>query len=198
MAQRFHISPRCQTLALCAVRSPFDGPFGPDERAAFVQRVLRSTGASKVDLITHSQGGLVARYYVKNLGGAADVDSMVNLAVPHYGAPIGNWLALFGPLCTAACDEGTPGSDFLYALNAGDDTIGNVVYTNLISITDELVNPYTQAFLANDGNNTNVLIQSQCPLRVVGHLTMATDGTVYSGVRRALAKQSIALNCFAV
>jgi hypothetical protein len=122
---------------------------------------------------------------------------MISLAVPHYGTPLGYWLALFGPLCTPACDEGTPGSAFLNALNAGDDTIGDVRYTNFASLNDELVFPYTQAFLANDGNNTNVLIQSRCPFRVVGHVTEIYDGTVYSGIRDALGKQSIRLNCFA-
>lgn len=48
--------------------------------ATEVQRVLRATGASKVDLVTHSMGALSARYYLKNLGGTAYVDDFVSAA----------------------------------------------------------------------------------------------------------------------
>src|SRR4051794_23787991 len=34
-----------------------------------VNQILAATGAAKVDLISHSMGGLSTRYYVKNLGG---------------------------------------------------------------------------------------------------------------------------------
>jgi hypothetical protein len=52
--------------------------------------------------------------------------------------------------------------------------------------------------LANDGNNANVRVQSPCFLRAVGHIGLALDGTVYSGIQDALAGRSISLNCFAV
>ena len=42
--------------------------------------------------------------------------------------------------------------------------------------------PYTNSFLANDGNNTNVPVQSPCLSRVVDHVALPLDGTVYSGV----------------
>jgi hypothetical protein len=90
------------------------------------------------------------------------------------------------------------GSTFLRDLNAGDDTIGDVRYTNISTIYDELVVPYSNAFLANDGNNANVTVQSQCFFRVVGHLGLITDGAVYSGVEDALEKRPITFNCFAL
>jgi hypothetical protein len=37
-----------------------------------------------------------------------------------------------------------------------------VDYTNFATALDEIVTPYTSAFLSNDGNNRNVLIQSPC------------------------------------
>src|SRR2546427_5091647 len=39
----------------------------------FVDRVLAATGAGKVDLLSHSEGGVVARYYLEVLGGADKV-----------------------------------------------------------------------------------------------------------------------------
>ncbi|WP_052280477.1 esterase/lipase family protein [Nocardia vulneris] len=47
-----------------------------------VDRVLAATGAKKVDLVGHSQGGLVGRYYINALGGADKVDQMVLISSP--------------------------------------------------------------------------------------------------------------------
>ena len=90
------------------------------------------------------------------------------------------------------------GSTYLASLNAGDDTIGDVRYTNIVSATDEVVIPHTTGWLANDGNNVNVRVQSPCFLRFVGHIGLATDGTVYSGIQDALANRAMSLNCFAL
>ena len=75
------------------------------------------------------------------------------------------------------------GSSYLDALNAGDDTIG-ACYTTFRTLQDELVRPVDNATLFDGA--TNVLVQSKCWLRVVGHVGLILDGTVYSGVRQAL------------
>jgi triacylglycerol esterase/lipase EstA (alpha/beta hydrolase family) len=167
--------------------------------AAFVDDVRARTGAAKVDLVGHSQGGLVARQYVKFLGGDATVDSVVSIGAPHYGTAVANIADFFGGgncLGIVACQQMAVGSDFVNALNDGDDTIGSVRYTNLYTSLDELVRPVDNAAL-QDGA-TNVRIQSQCPLRVVAHVGLALDGTVYSGIHDALAGQPVQLDCFAV
>ena len=69
-------------------------------------------------------------------------------------------------------------------------------YTNFYTLYDELVRPVTNAAL-HDGA-TNVLIQSQCPLRVVDHVGLALDGTTYDGIHDALRGAPIALNCLAI
>jgi triacylglycerol esterase/lipase EstA (alpha/beta hydrolase family) len=167
--------------------------------ARFVDGVRATTGAARVDLVGHSQGGLVARQYVKYLGGATTVDSLISLGTPHYGTAVANIADFFGGgncLGIVACQQMAVGSAFVNELNAGDDTIGAVRYTNLYTALDELVRPVANASL-RDGA-TNVLIQSRCPLRVVGHIGLALDGTVYDGIHDALLGRPIQLNCLAV
>ncbi|HZA00391.1 MAG TPA: alpha/beta fold hydrolase [Acidimicrobiales bacterium] len=169
---------------------------------AFADDVRAQTGAAKVDLVGHSEGGLVARTYVKFFGGADEVDSLVTLGTPNRGTVAANIVRLFTlGTCVGitACEQMTIGSSFLADLNAGDDSIGDVVYTNIATVFDELVQPFTNSFLdAGDGNITNKTLQSQCWFRIVGHLGLIVDGAVYSGVEDALEKRPITFNCFAL
>ncbi|MER5455883.1 alpha/beta fold hydrolase [Micromonospora sp. NPDC002389] len=165
----------------------------------FVGQVRTSTGAAKVDLVAHSEGGLVSRYYIKNLGGGDAVGRYVSLGTPQYGTYVANIVAFLGLGSCAgvvACQQMTIGSPFLAALNAGDDTPGQVRWTTVRTWQDELVRPVDNAMLADGA--TNVLIQSRCPLRVVGHLGLVTDGTTYSVIRQALRDQPVNPACLAL
>ena len=51
-----------------------------------VEDVLESTYAAKVDLVAHSMGGLLARFYIEELGGDAKVRKLVTIGTPHAGA----------------------------------------------------------------------------------------------------------------
>jgi triacylglycerol lipase len=66
-----------------------DGPNGRGEQLlAFVRQVLAVSGAAKVNLIGHSQGGLTARYVAAV---APDlVASVTTIATPHHGTTIAN------------------------------------------------------------------------------------------------------------
>lgn len=166
--------------------------------AAFVDGVRARTGAAKVDLIGHSMGGLVSRDYVKNLGGAAKVDSLIMLGTPNYGTTLASIGSFFwNCIGIVGCDQMAIGSDYLDALNAGDDTIGSVRYTAISTINDELVIPYWNVFLANNGNISNVTVQGQCWLRFVGHLGLIYDGAVADGIQDALRGAPVRLNCWA-
>ena len=149
-------------------------------------RCIASTGAAKVDLVGHSQGGLVSRYYVKNLGGAAKVDSLISLAAPHYGTAEANVAAFFFGLGSCfgviSCQQMSIGSTFLNDLNAGDDTIGDVLYTNLATSLDEIVIPYSNAFLAQDGNVGNVTVVDRTA--AISYRDRRGTESERSGVRR--------------
>ncbi|WP_027647435.1 esterase/lipase family protein [Salinispora pacifica] len=167
--------------------------------ADYVDQVRATTGATRVDLVGHSEGGLVARYYLKRLGGTGAVDRYVSLGSPQYGTYVANVIAFLGLGSCAgvvACQQMRIGSDFLADLNAGDDTPGAVSYTTVRTWQDELVRPVRNAAL--DDGAKNVLIQSWCPLRLVGHLGLALDGTTYTVIRQALRDESIRPNCWAV
>ena len=170
--------------------------------AGFVAGVRAQTGAAKVDLIGHSEGGLVSRAFVKYEGGAAVVDTLTTLGTPNNGTAAANLIRFFtlgSCVGITACEQMTIGSSFLADLNAGDDSIGSVRYANIATVVDELVQPYTTSFLdPADGNITNRTLQSECWARFPGHLALILDGAVYSGVQDVLADRPIDFNCFAL
>lgn len=170
---------------------------GPIETSAqqlstFVIKVLSAAGAHKVDLVGHSQGGMMPRYYLRFLGGASKVNALVGLAPSNHGTTLDGLNVLTSripgasnqPTCPA-CSEQMTGSAFLTKLNAGGDTVPGVDYTVIESRNDEVVTPYTSAFLTGP-NVTNILLQSQCSLDQGEHLSMAYDHIADGDVLNAL------------
>jgi triacylglycerol esterase/lipase EstA (alpha/beta hydrolase family) len=161
--------------------------------SSFVDEVLGETGATKVDLVGHSQGGMMPRYYLKFLGGASYVNTLVGLAPSNHGTSLDGIFTLSNYLPGSnafladcpACQEQDAGSAFLNNLNAGGDTVPGVNYTVIESKNDEVVTPYTSAFLSGP-NVTNVTLQDQCPLDQGEHLSMAYDHIADADVLTAL------------
>ena len=142
--------------------------------ARFVDAVLAATGARRVSLVGHSQGGMMPRYYIKFLGGANKVDDLVGLAPSNHGTTNPAAFVAGATVCLA-CDQQIAGSDFLTNLNAGDETPGPVSYTVIETRYDEVVVPYTSAFLAPGPNTANVLLHDACPAEVIDHHEMPND-----------------------
>jgi triacylglycerol lipase len=139
--------------------------------ATFINNVKAQTGAAKVDLVGHSMGGLSTRYYIKSLGGGANVAQYVSLGSPQYGLFLACFLGTNsgGQMCTW--------SSFLRALNSGDDTPGAVYYTTIYSTSDELV-----------PNSSSRLDGGACFKQVSGvsHSGLTQDAGVYSSVLAAV------------
>ncbi|WP_215450756.1 triacylglycerol lipase [Streptomyces sp. ATCC 21386] len=144
---------------------------------AFVDRVLAATGAAEADLVGHSQGGMMPRYYLKFLGGAAEVNALVGIAPSNHGTTLNGLTQLLdhfpgaGDLlstATPALADQVVGSPFLTKLNGGGDTVPGVTYTVLATQYDEVVTPYRSQFL--DGPNVrNIVIQDLCALDLSEH-----------------------------
>ncbi len=134
-----------------------------------VDEIRAATGAAKVDIVTHSMGGLSSRYYIKNLGGQSTVDDWVSLGGPNHGT---TWA--YGCFFISPCNQMIPGSSFLNALNSGDATPGSVTYGTWWSPCDELINPDTSTILSGATNT-----QTSC----MSHSSLRTDLTVYGQVR---------------
>jgi triacylglycerol esterase/lipase EstA (alpha/beta hydrolase family) len=161
--------------------------------AAFVKKVLAATGARQVDIVGHSQGGMMPRYYLKFLGGAPYVHTLVGLAPSNHGTTLDGVFTLAGYVPGAdafladcpACQEQAAGSPFLSTLNAGGDTVPGVHYTVIESENDEVVTPYQSAFLSGP-DVTNIDLQRQCSLDQGEHLSMAYDHIADADVLTAL------------
>src|SRR3954454_22093365 len=161
---------------------------------AFVDKVLAATGAAEVDLVGHSQGGMMPRWYLKFLGGASKVHTLVGLSPSNHGTTVDGivLLARFfpggeqftGALCPA-CEEQIVGSTFLAELNSGGDTVPGVEYTVIQTRYDQVVTPYTSAFLSGP-NVRNILLQNQCVLVLGDHLSMPYDHIADADVLTAL------------
>jgi triacylglycerol lipase len=157
--------------------------------ARFVDRLLKRSGAHKVAIVGHSEGGLMPRYYIKFLGGAGKVSALIGLAPSNHGTT--NPMALVGAMngCMACGQQVAWGSAFLRRLNAGDETPGPVDYTNIETEYDQVVLPYTSAFLRGPrARVTNISLQNRCPSDVVGHLGITTDPVALQWVENALRR----------
>jgi triacylglycerol lipase len=75
--------------------------------------------AASVDVVGYSAGGVVARLWVRDLGGDAVARRVVSIGSPHHGTEVAA-LASGSVGCPVACQQLAPGRRLLRTLNAGD------------------------------------------------------------------------------
>ncbi|GAA3965508.1 hypothetical protein [Allohahella marinimesophila] len=133
------------------------------ELRSFINNIRPNHGNRKAQIIAHSNGGLVSRWYRVFEGGSSATSRLVTLGTPHKGT---SWAyACFSP----ACSEMRYNSSFLQSLS------GRGCDVSLWSALDEIVIPQSNAKCGNSRQTSSV-----------GHLTLMVWKGVYNDVRRYL------------
>jgi triacylglycerol lipase len=144
-------------------------------------------GAPSVDVIGYSAGGVVARIWAADLGGAAVARRIVTLGSPHHGTSVAELAVGLAPsACPLACRQLVPGSDLLDGL---PEAPRGPVWTSLWTAQDETVTPPQSAVL--DGA-LDVRLQSVCPQARISHGQLPRDRLVVGLVRQALGVPGLA------
>lgn len=141
-----------------------------------IEQVCEESGHARVDIVGHSLGGLIARYYVQCLGGDAHVRTLVTLGTPHSGTRAVPALAPH-PLAR----QMRPGSSVLEEL-AGPARGCRTRFVAFWSDLDQLMIPVESARLEHpDLHTRNVRV------RGIGHLALPVHGSVAAEIRQALS-----------
>lgn len=208
---RIDLTSYCGDNDFCSVLSGYSATYVNESYALCLQAYINEKvpcdadagTCPDVDIVSHSQGGVVSRYYARFLAGsgspARNVNDMVNMASPHNG--ITN-CALAGS-CTGVNPEDCPDSNFLHKLNGvspqgdgsndetpGGSATGPVHYSATVSKKDTVVppwcggyymaNPQTQQgddYNCTSPNYTLDADADSCTLTSGLHLTIPTNTT---------------------
>jgi triacylglycerol esterase/lipase EstA (alpha/beta hydrolase family) len=155
------------------------------ELATFIDRVRQITGAPKVDIVGHSQGGMMPRYYINFLGGDRYVDKLIGISPSSHGTTVAGIATLVDrlglnpavALASPAVADQFDGSAFLKKLDASGDTRPGVAYTVISTRYDEVVSPWQSQFLTAGPGATvhNILIQVGCEADLSEHIATPYD-----------------------
>ncbi|MGQ0503226.1 MAG: esterase/lipase family protein [Panacagrimonas sp.] len=186
---------------VCIVTYPNRGLGDMQISAEYVVSALRrihSESGRKVAMIGHSQGGLMPRWALKFFPSAREaVEDFVMLASPNHGTNV----ALGSDLVSGLVDrlglsglpigllpeviyQFSPTSSFVEAVNAGDETPGDIDYTSVYTLFDELVRPVrvdATAPLEPGQTNprvVNILLQDICPGHLSEHFAIGTTDPI--------------------
>jgi hypothetical protein len=114
----------------------YDGAGGIEQAARglgdFCKRFVRG---GRIDLVCHSLGGVVARTWLQELGGARRVDRCITLSTPHRGTYGAYWVA------SRVGRELRPDSPFLARLAASRGNAARVRFTSIVAGSDNIVFP---------------------------------------------------------
>ncbi|MFI0807466.1 esterase/lipase family protein [Streptomyces echinatus] len=140
-----------------------------------IEEIRERTGSAQVDIVGHSLGGLIARYYVQCLGGDLRVRTLVTLGTPHSGTRV-------APLADAhpIVRQMRPGSAVIEEL-ARPAPGCRTRFVSFWSDLDSLMDPLESACLEHpDLDARNVRVTG------IGHLALPVHPAVAAGIREAL------------
>ncbi|MEU9112610.1 alpha/beta fold hydrolase [Streptomyces sp. NPDC048483] len=140
-----------------------------------VEGVCARTGHRRVDIVGHSLGGLIARYYVQRLGGDARVRMVITLGTPHCGTR-------FAPLMSAhpIVRQMRPDSEVIAELSLPAPNC-LTRFVAFWSEADQVMVPAGTARIDHPD-----LLAHNAHVSGVGHLALPVNGTVAAGIREAL------------
>ena len=138
--------------------------------ATKIDRIREITGAHEVDVVAHSLGGLVARWWMHHGGGERVVKHLVTLGAPHKGTA----LAAFVPIGSGRAIN--PGSWTVAALEVPPPP--GVKVTVIWSDMDYLILPLENSAWHSEEGSVR--------MKYVGHLSLLYSRTVFAEVWRAL------------
>ncbi len=142
---------------------------------AKVDRIRELTGATQVDLVAHSLGGLVARWWLHHMGGAATLRNLVTLGSPHRGTAMAAFVPIGSGKAVAI------GSDVVRGLDLPPPD--GVRVTSIWSDMDYLILPPDDTDLPGPRNGSVRSVR----VTHVGHLSLLYSRKVFDEVLRALA-----------
>lgn len=183
----------------CSVTLPQNALGDIQVAAEYVVSAIRTmsdrAGGRKIDLLGHSQGGMIGRWALKFFPDTrAKVDDYVALAPSTRGTVDADLLCTASPVCAPAIWQQRQDSRFLAALNAGGETFPEVDYTVAFTIYDEIVvpnldvprgipvdaTPPANSPLRGGGANvSNTSLQAICgPTHIADHFLIGTADAV--------------------
>ncbi|MGW2641434.1 esterase/lipase family protein [Streptomyces sp. NPDC001348] len=140
-----------------------------------IEEVCERTGSSRVDVVGHSLGGLIARYYVQRLGGDHRVRTLVTLGSPHGGTRV-------VPLANAhpIVRQMRPDSELIEELTRPAPGC-RTYFVSFWSDLDSLMDPLETARIDHPD-----LMAVNVPVTGIGHLALPVHPAVAAGIRQAL------------
>jgi triacylglycerol esterase/lipase EstA (alpha/beta hydrolase family) len=155
--------------------------------ATTVEGLIKS-GAPSVDVVGYSAGGVVARLWAAEFGGAAQARRIVTLGSPHQGTEVAQLAEELAPeRCPTACRQLAPDSDLLRELPQG--AVPGPAWVSLWTTQDDVVTPPSSGRLAGA---VDVRLQSVCPDDQVRHSGLPDDPLVTGLIVRAIAAEPLA------
>ena len=168
------------------VRLPGDGTGDLAEQAATLQGAVAASlkdGASSVDLVGYSAGGVVVRLWAARYGDVRALRRVVTLGAPLHGTQLASaGQAAVPGACPLACQQLVPGSALLSELDAASLPPG-VSWVSVWTRDDRTVTPPDSARLPGA---VNVAVQDVCPNETVTHSGLPVDPAVIGLVLREI------------
>ncbi|MFH9073700.1 esterase/lipase family protein [Streptomyces alboflavus] len=140
-----------------------------------IEEICERTGHDRVDIVGHSLGGLIARYYAQRLGGDARVRTLVTLGTPHSGTRV-------APLADAhpIVRQMRPGSDVVAELREPAPGC-RTQFVSFWSELDQIMDPVETACVDHPD-----LIAQNVRVSGIGHLALPVHPAVATAIRQAL------------